>query len=101
MPSETFLARNPNYRGIDRSNQPRKSGPEKIHGFSGLDQFYAMQDRRRPAFPDPRRPGTSAVEIAKQAAQDQVMLGPNGTLVADTLNNRVNPNRFGPPSTQT
>lgn len=93
MPSEKFLERNPTYR--QRQPHPTaKRGPEKIHGFGGLNQFYALQEKGLPAFEDPRRPTVSASEMARRASNQMLMLGPGGTQVADSTANRLNPRRF-------
>jgi len=46
--------------------------------MSGLNSFYALQNRGVPAFSDPRRPGMSAREIGEDAASMGYQIGKQG-----------------------
>jgi len=46
--------------------------------MSGLNSYYALQNRNAPAFSDPRRPGMSAREMGEDAASMGYTLGAQG-----------------------
>ena len=51
--------------------------PRNPRYMSGLNTFYALQNRNVPAFSDPRRPGMSAREIGEDAASMGYTLRPD------------------------
>ena len=55
-----------------------KQNMETTKGFSGLNGAYALQDRRRPAFPRPGFKGQSASEIGEYLTERNVAINRDG-----------------------
>jgi len=63
------------------------AAPRNPRYMGGLNNNYALQNRNVPAFPDPRRPGMSAGEIAEDAASMGYTIGAQGVLPSYMPNN--------------
>ncbi len=60
-----------------------RQSPETTTDYGGLNTFYALQDRRLPAFPKPGDRGWNASDVARRANSDRVRLGNGGLAMPD------------------
>lgn len=70
-----------------------RTAQRQMGSFGGLNNYYALQDRNRPAFADPRGihgMGNSAEERSRNLTNQGLMFNPHaGGYVPDTLYNRT------------
>ena len=83
----------PPYSPSERPTRPGRidARPKNPRYMSGLNTFYALQNRNAPAFSDPRRPGMSAREIGEDAASMGYTIGAQGLRPSYMPNNPQGP----------